>query len=142
MKMVEAGLMFPRIFSVSPACGPMPWVHIHSWAEGHSTQKSFGQILQIERIQEVKFEGDVYLSLDMDCLDPAFAPGVSHYEPGGLSTREILGWIQNIGGNLVGADLVEFNPERDPSGLTAMVVAKLLKEILGRMLSDGSPEVE
>jgi arginase len=81
-------------------------------------------------------DGDVYLSLDMDALDPAHAPGVSHWEPGGLTTREVVTIIQGIGGRLVGADLVEYNPDRDPSGFTAMVAAKLVKEIACRMLSD------
>ena len=80
--------------------------------------------------------GPVYLSLDIDCLDPAFAPGVSHFEPGGMSTREVLTIIQRLEGHLVGADLVEYNPQRDPTGVTGMVAAKLLKEILGRMLAD------
>ena len=79
------------------------------------------------------FSGPVYVSLDLDCLDPAFAPGVSHWEPGGLSTREAIGIIQAIEGPLVGADLVEFNPLRDPSGLTGMVCAKLVKELAAKM---------
>lgn len=87
-----------------------------------------------ERAKEVVFTGPVYLSLDIDCLDPAFAPGVSHYEPGGLTTRDVLSVIQDLTGNLVGADVVEYNPERDPQGITSMVAAKLLKEILGRIL--------
>ena len=87
-------------------------------------------------VQGLTFEGSVYVSLDMDCLDPAFAPGVSHYEPGGLSTREVLTLIQGLKGNLVGADIVEFNPDRDPLGITGTVAAKFLKEILGRMLAD------
>jgi len=80
------------------------------------------------------FAGPVYLSLDMDVLDPAFAPGVSHHEPGGLSTREVIRLIQNLEGSLVGADIVEFNPLRDPVGITAMACVKLLKEIAARML--------
>ena len=76
-------------------------------------------------IHELQFDGPVYLSLDLDCLDPAFAPGVSHHEPGGLSTREVLSIIQNFRGNLVGADIVELNPERDSTGITSMVAAKL-----------------
>ena len=68
------------------------------------------------------------------CLDPAFAPGVSHYEPGGMSTRQVLGIIQNLKGKLVGADIVEYNPERDPQGMTGMVAAKLLKEVISRMM--------
>ncbi|MBN2430938.1 MAG: agmatinase [Acidobacteria bacterium] len=84
----------------------------------------------------VEFSGPVYLSLDMDVLDPAFAPGVSHREPGGLSTREVIGLIQGFAGRLVGADLVEYNPSRDTDGQTAAVAGKLLKEILGRLLRD------
>jgi agmatinase len=79
-------------------------------------------------------EGPVYLSLDMDALDPAFAPGVSHHEPGGLSTREVIQLIQNLTVPVVGADIVEFNPGRDPLGITAMAAAKLLKEIAACML--------
>jgi agmatinase len=79
-------------------------------------------------------EGDVYLSLDLDGLDPGFAPGVSHREPGGLSVREVIGLIQGIGGTLVGADVVEYNPRQDLGGVTAIVAAKLVKEIAGRML--------
>ena len=86
--------------------------------------------------EPLEFEGAVYVSLDMDCLDPAFAPGVSHVEPGGLSTREVLKIIQNLKGIAVGADIVEYNPDRDPSGITGMVAAKLLKEIIGRMLEE------
>jgi agmatinase len=81
-------------------------------------------------------DGPVYVSLDLDVLDPGFAPGVSHHEPGGLSTREVIGLLQRLRGRVVGADLVELNPARDPSGTTAMVAAKLLKELLARLLAD------
>jgi agmatinase len=81
-------------------------------------------------------EGPVYVSLDLDVLDPAFAPGISHPEPGGLSTRDVIGLLQRLPGPVVGADLVELNPTRDPAGLTAMVAAKLAKELLARLLSD------
>lgn len=84
--------------------------------------------------QRFDFDGPVYLSLDLDALDPAFAPGVSHHEPGGFSTREVLDIIQNMNAPLVGADIVEFNPARDPVGITAMLAAKLLKEIAAKML--------
>lgn len=86
-----------------------------------------------------RFEGEFYLSLDLDVLDPAFAPGVSHREPGGLSTRELLGLVQSCPGTLVGADLVELNPGRDRDGITAMAAAKLLKEILARLVRGGTP---
>lgn len=82
-----------------------------------------------------KLEGPVYVSLDLDALDPAFAPGVSHWEPGGLSTREVVGLIQALPPTLVGADVVELNPARDRDGFTAMVAAKLVKELASRMLA-------
>ena len=102
---------------------------------GHQREQAqrFGieiiEMKEINRANEIVFDGPVYLSLDMDCLDPAFAPGVSHHEPGGI--------VQNISGNLVGADIVEYNPERDPQGITGMVAAKLLKEIIGGILCNG-----
>jgi agmatinase len=82
----------------------------------------------------IDLPGPVYLSLDMDVLDPAFAPGVSHHEPGGMTTREVLGVIQHLKTRIAGADIVEFNPTRDPTGITAMAAAKFLKEIVARML--------
>lgn len=82
--------------------------------------------------------GPVYVSIDLDALDPAFAPGVSHREPGGLSVREVLAMLQSIREPIVGADLVEFNPSQDPVGLTAPVCAKLVKELVGRMMQPGS----
>lgn len=80
------------------------------------------------------FEGPVYISFDMDVLDPAFAPGVSHHEPGGLSTRDVLDVIQALNNRIIGADIVEYNPAQDINDMTAMVAAKLLKEIAGKML--------
>jgi arginase family enzyme len=75
-----------------------------------------------------------YISLDLDGLDPAFAPGVSHPEPGGLSVRDVLNVIQQLPGPIVGADIVELNPSRDVNGITAMVAAKFVKEIASRMI--------
>jgi arginase len=82
----------------------------------------------------ISFTGPVYLSLDLDVLDPAFAPGVSHHEPGGLTTRELIRLIQSFEGTLIGADIVEYNPYRDVQNMTAMVAAKLLKEIAARFI--------
>jgi agmatinase len=84
---------------------------------------------------DLELDGPVYLSLDLDVLDPAFAPGVSHHEPGGCSTRDVLRLIQGLKAPLVGADIVELNPDRDAAGITAAAAAKLLKEILARMLA-------
>ena len=78
--------------------------------------------------------GPVYLSIDLDGIDPAFAPGVSHREPGGLSVRDVISMSHGVGGPIVGADVVEFNPSQDLGGLTANVAAKIAREIAGTML--------
>lgn len=87
-----------------------------------------------EKIFELTFSGDVYISLDMDAFDPAYAPGVSHHEPGGLSPRDVFHVLQTLDINLVGADVVELNPHRDLVDMTAMLSAKCVKELLARML--------
>lgn len=80
--------------------------------------------------------GPIYVSIDLDGLDPAFAPGVAHPEPGGLTTRDVIDLVQRLPGPLIGADVVELNPELDVRGLTSVVAAKLVKEVAGRMLAD------
>lgn len=79
-------------------------------------------------------DGPLYLSLDLDALDPAFAPGVSHHEPGGFSVREVLTLLGRVKAPLVGTDIVEYNPVRDHADMTAMVAAKFYKELVGRLL--------
>jgi agmatinase len=83
----------------------------------------------------LEFDGPVYVSLDLDGIDPAFAPGVSHPEPGGLSVRDVLNILHSIKNPIVGADIVEYNPVRDTFNLTATVAVKLLKEIAGIMVN-------
>ena len=73
--------------------------------------------------------------LDAPDVDPAFAPGVSHPEPGGLSTREVLGLLSSLPVSPVGADIVELNPEKDVNLLTAHVAARLVKELAALMSS-------
>jgi len=74
-------------------------------------------------------EAPLYISIDMDALDPAFAPGVSHHEPGGLSVRELISVLHRVEGPIIGADVVEYNPSRDVNAMTATVAAKLVKEL-------------
>ena len=87
----------------------------------------------LSNVNKITFEGPVFCSVDLDVLDPGFAPGVSHFEPGGMSTRFLLDFLRTFKGNLVGADFVEFNPRRDFHDLTAMVGAKILKELISRI---------
>ena len=91
------------------------------------------------RLQDLRLQGPVYLSLDMDVLEPGLAPGISHYEPGGMSPRDVIGIIQQIKAPLVGADIVEYNPARDIQHMTAMVAAKFYREICGKILAQPNP---
>jgi agmatinase len=75
------------------------------------------------------FENPMYISIDLDGFDPAFAPGVSHHEPGGLSVRDVMGLLLDLDVPLLGADVVELNPDRDINGVTAVLAAKLVKEV-------------
>ncbi|PWG01192.1 agmatinase family protein [Sphingosinicella humi] len=83
--------------------------------------------------------GPVYVSIDLDGFDPSIAPGVSHHEPGGLTVREVLAVLDRIEGPLVGADIVEYNPGRDVNGVTAVLAAKLVKEIAALALRTRLP---
>lgn len=85
--------------------------------------------------EAIKINGPVYITIDIDALDPAFAPGVSHHEPGGLSVRQILDVIHHLDVPIIGADIVEYNPARDINDMTAMVATKLYKEVCGQMLT-------
>ena len=84
------------------------------------------------------FEGPLYVSIDVDVLDPAFAPGVSHREPGGMSVRQLIGALQRVRGSIIGGDVVECNPRNDPLDITGMVCAKLVKELATAMLVRGN----
>jgi arginase len=75
-----------------------------------------------------------YISLDLDGIDPSSAPGVSHHEPGGFTTRDVLDIIHKLKGNVIGAEIVELNPRRDIHNMTAMLGYKLMKEIASKML--------
>lgn len=110
-------------------------------ANGH--QREQAERFGVEMIEMRELSGDlrlvfdtpVYVSVDVDGLDPAYAPGVSHPEPGGLSPRQVIDTIQHLKGRIVGADVVEVNPRRDFHNLTAVVAAKIVKEIAAKMLS-------
>ena len=80
-------------------------------------------------------EGRWYITLDLDVLDPAFAPGISHHEPGGMSVRDVLSIIQSFDAQVIGADIVELNPTRDINETTAMVAAKFAKELMAKMVN-------
>jgi arginase len=105
---------------------------------GHQREQAnrFGvdviEMRNLPAYKALKATGPAYISFDMDVLDPAFAPGISHREPGGMTVREAIAHLHAIQGNIVGADIVEYNPARDISGVTATVAAKILRRFWGK----------
>jgi agmatinase len=83
-----------------------------------------------EKIRKIG-HGPVYLSFDIDCLDPAYAPGTGTPVPGGLNSWEIFQLIRAIKGlQIVAADIVEVSPPYDNSGITSLAAVSILSEIL------------
>lgn len=74
-------------------------------------------------------DGPLYISIDLDGIDPSEAPGVAHPEPGGLTVREVLAILARQKADIVGADIVELNPNRDVNGVTAILAAKMVREL-------------
>lgn len=94
------------------------------------------EIIEMKDFQEMwnlKFKSDLYISIDLDGFDPAYAPGVSHHEAGGMVPRDVINFIHKLDCNIIGADIVELNPLRDPIGITAALAAKLLRELCGKI---------
>jgi len=113
-------------------------VGIRAWAPEHAeVAREHGVLMlgaeETERIPYERLGAPLYVTVDLDGLDPAFAPGVSHPEPGGLSTREVLAILARLRVPPAGADVVELNPERDIGLLTAHLAARLVKELADAM---------
>ncbi len=104
-------------------------------------QRAFGEengvvMLGADAVDQIPYDllkAPLYVSIDLDGLDPAFAPGVSHPEPGGLSTREVLSILSKLPVSPIGADIVELNPEKDIQLATANVAGRLIKELTAMM---------
>jgi len=84
-------------------------------------------------LAQVSPGGNIYVSFDVDVMDPTLAPGTGTLEPGGLSFAEIDELMTGLmkKGKLVGMDVVEVNPLRDSSGRTAQTAIRLMIDMLG-----------
>lgn len=87
---------------------------------------------EFEEVLQKLSVSKVYISIDVDVIDPAYAPGVGNPEPCGLSPRELLDFIDKIFNNfeVIGADIVEISPPYDQSGITSVLGAKLVQRII------------
>lgn len=93
-------------------------------------------IVELPTLEAIPVGTLTYISIDMDGLDPAYAPGVSHPEPGGLTTRQVLNFLQNGHWRLVGMDVVEVNPVLDINNQTAILAGKIFHEAMGYAFED------
>lgn len=90
-------------------------------------------VSDIPTMKHLEVIGKTYLSIDIDILDPAFAPGVGTPVPGGLPTRDLIDLIKTFNLDIAGFDLVEMNPEYDHAEITAAAGAKIVMETIGRI---------
>lgn len=96
----------------------------------------------IEKIERVVGDTPVYLSFDIDCLDPAYAPGTGTPVPGGPSSNKMIQLIRALVGiEIVGMDIVEINPAYDPSEVTALAGCALAAEFLHLQACSRNPDL-
>ena len=93
------------------------------------------EMKNIQQAMALDFSNPLYISFDMDALDPAYAPGVSHHEAGGLTTRQVIDMLHALKGTIVGLDVVEVNPDKDPLGITAAAAVKIIMEVIGKAVA-------
>lgn len=135
----EDGVIDPKRTVQIGMHGPMASLDCDDWAK-----ENFARVIPMDRIveegtatvvrdvREVVGDGPVYLSIDLDVIDPAFAPAVADPEVNGLTTRELMAILHGFRGlNLIGADVVCYCPPLDnPAQTTALVVSELLLEFV------------
>lgn len=115
-------------------CLSLTQVGIRSYTPHQEYQvRRFGieayRMRDVAQFRPEHLKGPLFISLDIDVLDPAFAPGVSHHEAGGITSRQLIDLLHAIRVPVIGADLVEFNPLRDVGEITGALCAKLVKEL-------------
>jgi agmatinase len=138
--LVEQGHVDPRRYVQIGLRGYWPGEEEFSWQGEHGITAIFMHDLRatglpaaIGRALEVVGEGPTYLSVDVDVLDPAFAPGTGTPEPGGMTSSDLLSACREIAreARLIGAEVVEVSPrEIGSADITALVADRIVREIL------------
>ena len=95
----------------------------------------------VDAVRQRVGDAPVYVSVDIDVLDPAFAPGTGTPESGGLTSRELLRLLRKLNGlNLVGADVVEVAPAYDHAEITSVAAATVVFDLVTLMVNSGGAE--
>ncbi|AHM57412.1 agmatinase SpeB [Peptoclostridium acidaminophilum DSM 3953] len=100
------------------------------WAKAHTSLTKFDCAGLEDAVESLKGK-PVYVTIDLDILDPSIFPGTGTIEPGGITFKEMMSAIDTLKGlNIVGADVVELSPHYDQSGTSTAVACKVLRELL------------
>ena len=135
-KLVEEGFPSKNILLVSVR---NIWPEEKTFLEDNKIKIITVQQIQEERqlvcdmmMERARGADALYISIDIDSLDPAFAPATGYLEPGGLSSRELIYFLQRLTilKNFKAADIVEINPDKDKTGRTIKLGAKILGELI------------
>jgi len=122
-----------RIFQYGIRSGDRDELH---WGKEHVKTSMF-DFAGIESLKKRIKDKPVYLTIDLDVLDPSEFPGTGTPEAGGVSFRELLEAINHLKGlNIVGLDMVELSPPNDPTGISTALACKLLRELLLQIISN------
>jgi len=101
------------------------------WAEaGHTNLNKFGYET-LDKVIDIVKDKPVYVTIDLDVLDPSIFPGTGTPEPGGISFTDMMTIIKKLSNlNIVGADVVELAPDYDSTGVSTAVASKIIREML------------
>ena len=135
---IEDGLIDPKRMLSIGIRGPLNTSDDLEYAKSHGVQiVTAGDVMRgdgrqtIARFLKALGDDEAYLTFDIDCVDPAFAPGTGTPCSGGFSSSDVLSLLRMCAGkNIVGADLVEVLPDRDPSQVTALLASHVMFEII------------
>lgn len=128
-RMLSVGIKGPLNTATDLDYGRQAGIHLVTWADWRHRD---GAARITDFVQRLRGSREpAYLTFDIDCVDPAYAPGTGTPSIGGFTSAEALDLVRACRGvNLVGADVVEVLPAMDPAGITALLAAHVIFEIL------------
>ncbi|HEY6877053.1 MAG TPA: agmatinase [Polyangiales bacterium] len=137
---IEEGLLTPHQVVQLGIRGPLTEAHDLAFALKHGFEIVFVDAIKEDlagvcaRLARFRDYGKVYVSFDMDCMDPAYAPGTGTPVPGGLTSYEALKLARSLVGiDIVGLDVVEISPDHDTTGNTSLLAATMLAQLLASL---------
>lgn len=137
---IEEGLLVPGQLVQLGIRGPLTEAHDLAFAEKHGFEIVFVDAIKEDlravcsSLRRFRDYGKVYVSFDMDCMDPAYAPGTGTPVPGGLTSYEALKLARSLTGiEVVGLDVVEISPDHDSTGNTSLLAATVLAQLLASL---------